>query len=88
MAAQRKKTLRTLRYERQRGEGPPYVRDRRTVLYSVEGFRDWLRANENHPVRESQAARAEPALKPPHRGNFGHGRDPVTRGRRRALETA
>jgi hypothetical protein len=47
----RDKTERTLRLERQRGEGPPWVRDGKKVYYPREGFRAWLKANERQPVR-------------------------------------
>lgn len=51
LAKQRGKGLRTLRLERQRGDGPPYTRDGRDVLYPVDGFRNWLKAGERKPVR-------------------------------------
>jgi hypothetical protein len=51
MARIRKKTQRTLRSERQRGEGPPYVRDGKKIYYSLAGFRDWLKSLERQPVR-------------------------------------
>ena len=38
------------------GNGPPWLRMGRTVLYPIEGFRAWLKANERQPVR---AARRE-----------------------------
>jgi hypothetical protein len=56
VAEQRGKSLRTLRLERQRGVGPPYVHDGRSVRYPIEGFRAWLRANERLPVRTEKAA--------------------------------
>jgi hypothetical protein len=52
-AAERGKSTRTLRAERQRGSGPPYVKDGRLVLYPIDGFRAWLRANERHAVRKN-----------------------------------
>jgi hypothetical protein len=52
MAEARHKKPRTLRLERQRGDGPPWVRDGRTILYPIDGFREWLKARERHPVRE------------------------------------
>jgi hypothetical protein len=58
MAAQRRKTTRTLRAERLRGEGPPYVRDRRAVMYPVQGFRDWLASTERLSVRGPQVENA------------------------------
>ncbi len=88
IAAQRGKSTRTLRAERQAGVGPPYVRDGRSVLYPVEGFRAWLQASERLPVRtetfersEKQVARTDraPALKP-------RGAPAGQTGRRRALE--
>ena len=51
VAVERKKTKRTLRAERQRGDGPPYVKDGKAVLYPVGGFREWLKAIERRPVR-------------------------------------
>ena len=47
---------RTLRAERQRGMGPPFVKIGKQILYPIEGFRDWLKANERHPVRSGQRA--------------------------------
>jgi hypothetical protein len=52
MAEEREKSPRTLRAERQRGGGPPWVRDGRDVLYPIEGYRTWLKANERRPVRD------------------------------------
>jgi hypothetical protein len=53
MAAKRGVTPRTLRDERQRRDGPPFVKDGRTILYPIEGYRDWLRANERRSARKS-----------------------------------
>jgi hypothetical protein len=50
-AAQRRKSKRTLRYERQRGAGPPFIKDGKQVLYSVASFRAWLKGMERQPVR-------------------------------------
>jgi len=47
----RNKSTRTLRAERQRGSGPPWVKDGKQVLYPIEGFRAWLKAIERKPVR-------------------------------------
>jgi hypothetical protein len=80
MAKERRKSERALRAERQRRDGPPWTKDGQQILYSVEGYRAWLVANQR------PAGRPEP-LKP-HHGNFGHGRGPVQRGRKRALESA
>jgi hypothetical protein len=51
MAKSRKVTPRTLRAERQRGDGPPYVKDGKKVFYPIDGFRAWLKGMERHPVR-------------------------------------
>ena len=47
---------RTLRAERLRGDGPPYVKDGRRIYYSVPGFREWLKARLKQPVRSGRAA--------------------------------
>ena len=60
MARVRGLSLRTLRLERQRREGPPFVFDRRRVLYSTTGYREWLEANTHLPVRGAGAS-AKPA---------------------------
>jgi len=49
---------RTLRAERQRGDGPPYVKMGKLTLYPIEGFRDWLKSNERHPVRSGHRVSA------------------------------
>jgi hypothetical protein len=46
---------RALRAERQRGEGPPYVKVNRRILYPAPGFRDWLKSIEQIPVRARRA---------------------------------
>ncbi|MGO9419915.1 helix-turn-helix transcriptional regulator [Roseiarcus sp.] len=51
MAKTRGRSKRTLRAERQRGDGPPYTRDGRDVLYPIGGYRAWLEANTRRPVR-------------------------------------
>jgi hypothetical protein len=51
LAKKRRKTPRTLRAERQRGDGPPYVKDGQNILYSIPGFREWLRKKERQSVR-------------------------------------
>jgi hypothetical protein len=63
MAIIRKKTKRTLRAERQRGDGPPYVKDGKRTYYSVAGFRDYLKAKERQPVR-GPAAKSAGSPKP------------------------
>lgn len=54
MARVRKVTKRTLRAERQRCEGPPYVRDGKRIYYSLEGFCEWLKSRERQPVRSGR----------------------------------
>jgi hypothetical protein len=54
MARIRKKTQRTLRSERQRREGPPYVRDGKKIYYPLDGFRDWIKSCERQPVRSGR----------------------------------
>ena len=56
MAKIRKVAGRTLRGERQRGDGPPYVKDGRVILYNASGFREWLKARERQPVRGPMAS--------------------------------
>jgi hypothetical protein len=53
LAAARDLTERTLRAERQRGTGPAYVKVGKRVLYSVQAWKDYLKANERHPVRKA-----------------------------------
>jgi hypothetical protein len=59
VAAQRGIALRTLRLERQRAGGAPWVRVGRGVYYSVDAFREWLRANEQQPVRRTPKRQRE-----------------------------
>jgi hypothetical protein len=49
---------RTQRAERQRGDGPPYVKDGRSVLYWGPGYRDYLAGNMRPPVRSRSARTA------------------------------
>ncbi len=56
MAEARGVTERTLRGERLRGDGPPYVRDGRRILYHVPGYRAWLKARMRLPVRGPMAS--------------------------------
>lgn len=51
IAEKRKVSKRTLRSERQRGEGPPYVKDGKRIYYPLDGFRDWLKARTHQPIR-------------------------------------
>jgi len=54
LARQRGLSLVSLRLERARGGGPPFTRDGRRVLYSVQGFRDWLASFETKPGAPSK----------------------------------
>ena len=56
MAEERGVALRTLRAERQRGDGPPWIKITKLVFYPVEGFRAWLKAIEQRPARARKAA--------------------------------
>jgi hypothetical protein len=56
MAKVRGVGVRTMRAERQRGDGPPWVKMGKQVLYPDQGFKDWLKANERRPVRAGRAA--------------------------------
>ena len=57
-ANERNLSPRTLRSERARGEGAPYVVDGRRVYYPIEKARAWLLHKERTPVREPQAPSA------------------------------
>ena len=46
------KTIRTLRSWRKRGIGPTWTKAGKTVVYPENSDRDWLRSNEQTPVRE------------------------------------
>ncbi len=56
MAEARDIAIRTLRAERQRGDGPPWVKITKQVFYPVEGFRAWLKLIEQRPARARKAA--------------------------------
>jgi hypothetical protein len=56
MARARGVVPRTLRAERQRGDGPPYVTLDRRIYYPESGFREWLKAIEKRPVRARRVA--------------------------------
>lgn len=56
MAAARGVVVRTLRAERQRGEGPPFIRLNKQIYYSEAGFREWLKVIERRPVRAQKRA--------------------------------
>lgn len=56
MAAARRIEKRTLRAERQRGDGPPWLRISNQIFYETAAFRAWLKSIEHHPVRARKAA--------------------------------
>jgi hypothetical protein len=56
MAAARGVAIRTLRSERQRGDGPAFVKINKRIFYPEAAFRDWLKAIERRPVRAGKAA--------------------------------
>jgi hypothetical protein len=51
MAAVRGVSKRTLRGERQRGDGPAWVKDGRKIHYPIAGYRDYLVVKTRQPVR-------------------------------------
>ena len=51
MSRIRQRPVRMLRIERQRSEGPPFLKDGHRIYYSIDGFRDWLKSRERLPVR-------------------------------------
>jgi hypothetical protein len=54
IAEKRRVSKRTLRSERQRGDGPPFVKLGKRVYYPLDGFRDWLKSIERQPVRSGR----------------------------------
>jgi hypothetical protein len=56
MAEARGASKRLLRDERQRGKSSPYVKMGKSIFYSVQGFRDLLKANERRPTRSGGRA--------------------------------
>jgi hypothetical protein len=54
IAAKRRVSKRTLRSERQRGDGPPFVKLGKQVFYPLDGFRGWLKSIERQPVRSGR----------------------------------
>jgi len=56
MAEARSITIRTLRAERQRGDGPPWVKASKQIFYPIEGFRAWLKSIEQRPARARKVA--------------------------------
>jgi hypothetical protein len=60
VARMRKCSIRHLREERLRGDGPPFVKIDRNIYYSISGFKTWLETITTKPVRVSR--RARPAI--------------------------
>ena len=56
MAQARGVGVRALRTERQRGDGPPWLRIGGAIFYPEAGFREWLKAIEQRPARARKAA--------------------------------
>ena len=52
---------RALRAERQRGDGPPYIKDGRQVYYPIPEARQWLLQKLHEPAR-SKAHAPEPRV--------------------------
>ncbi len=48
--------VRTLRSWRQRRMGPPWAKPGKRILYPIDGFAEWLRAQVQQPVRSRRAA--------------------------------
>jgi hypothetical protein len=55
-AAELRVAKRTLRTWRQKGEGPPFVRAGKQILYPIAGTVAWLKGLEQTPVRSELAA--------------------------------
>ncbi len=55
MARARRVEKRTLRNERQRGGGPPWLKISNQIFYEADAFRQWLKSIEQHPVRARKA---------------------------------
>jgi hypothetical protein len=58
MALARGVSTRTLRAERQRGDGPPWTKMGKQVIYPDDGFREWLKSNTRRPTRAGRGGRA------------------------------
>ena len=54
IAEKRRVSKRTLRSERQRGDGPPCVKLGKRTYYPLDGFRGWLKSREHQPVRSGR----------------------------------
>jgi hypothetical protein len=58
VAAEIKKSARTLALWRHLKVGPPYVKMGKSVLYPVDGFREWLVSKTKNPEQRSKRGRA------------------------------
>jgi hypothetical protein len=54
LAALRELRKRTLRLERQRGDGPPFSKIGNRILYPADAFRAWIKSRESQPVRSGR----------------------------------
>jgi hypothetical protein len=61
LAAQLKKSVRTLQSWRHGRKGPPWTQIGATIFYSEDGTRAWLKTLEQQPVRSRRAASREVA---------------------------
>ena len=61
LAAELKKSLRTLQVWRQRRQGPPWTRIGETIVYRREAVLEWLRSQEQQPVRSRRSSSAAAA---------------------------
>ena len=57
----RKCSMRTLEGERQRGDGPPYIKVRSQILYPSDELHDWLKAHLVTSTAEAEAREASRA---------------------------
>lgn len=55
-ARQRGVSVRLLRSERKARKGPPFVKVGGAVYYSIEGIREWLRANTVNTLASQEPA--------------------------------
>jgi hypothetical protein len=58
LSAELKKSQRTVQLWRQQRKGPPWTAIGKSIFYSEDGVRAWLKAQEHQPIR-SRRARTE-----------------------------
>ena len=58
LAKVRKMSERTLRLERQRGDGPPFAKIGSRIFYPIDDFRAWLASRVRRPVRADRGKAA------------------------------